>query len=112
MGSAQGLTYIDRYGMCDPNTVEKGTTPNELANLNPDLQEACKNKKCGYAEGKTLKQTIDISTLSKEASFNTSIDIVMENNSEIKQKQVRVIVLEIIDLLVVRNIMEYYYDIS
>lgn len=85
----QGLTYIDRYGMCDPTTVEE-IPPNELANLSPELKEACKNKKCAYAEGKTLKQTIDISTLSKNI-INTSVDIIMENNSEIKQKtEVRV----------------------
>ena len=79
----QGLTYIDRYGMCDPKTVEE-IPPNEIANLSPELQQACKNKKCGYAEGKTLKQTIDISTLSKNI-INTSAEIMMENNSSIKQ---------------------------
>ena len=35
----QGLTYIDRYGMCDPNTVEEKIPPNELAKLDPELQE-------------------------------------------------------------------------
>ena len=64
----QGLEYIDRYGMCDPTTMDAN----------------------GNVRGKTLKQAIDVKSLSMNI-IDTSVGIIMENNTEIKSKtEVRV----------------------
>ena len=71
--------------MCNPNTVEE-IPSKRFSKIRPRFAAIflVKNKRRGYAE-EAPKQTIDISTLSKNI-INTSVDIVTENNSEIKQK--------------------------
>ena len=59
----QGLKYIDRYGMCDPTTLNSN----------------------GNVSGKTLKQSIDIKVLSMNI-INSSMDIMMENDVKIKSE--------------------------
>jgi len=59
----QGLEYIDRYGMCDPTTL------NDIGNV----------------RGKTLKQSIDIKVLSMNI-IDSSMEIIMENNVKVKSE--------------------------